>query len=266
MRPVLFCALMFLSAVYLASCDDHIAKAPEFPAEKFGYGRIIGTYTIDRGTLKEITKADLDKITRAIANEKQIDDEEASMIAAEQTCSMQMGMAFLSQKSLEPTKFVFLHDHGANLCRITSGRWEDFYTGEIIDDAAKVTLDHIVPLKDAWESGTFKWSRAKLLDWENDQSNLVITSIVTQTSKGNQGIGDWQPDSNGVACEYFNRYSAIKIENGLTFSSDEFDALEDMHETNVRRSDGTKFECHMNAVFSEFLWFDTVKRTVLIRD
>ena len=38
-------------------------------------------------------------------------------------------------------------------CRVVSGSWNDPYSGKTINDATKLDIDHMVPLKEAHQSG-----------------------------------------------------------------------------------------------------------------
>ncbi len=48
--------------------------------------------------------------------------------------------------------FEFKTDKG---CRVISGTWNDPYSGRTITDASKLDIDHMVPLKEAHESGGY---------------------------------------------------------------------------------------------------------------
>ena len=56
----------------------------------------------------------------------------------------------LIEESLTPV--TFKTDKG---CRVVSGSWLGAYSGEIFTDASLLDIDHLVPLKEAHESGGF---------------------------------------------------------------------------------------------------------------
>ena len=56
----------------------------------------------------------------------------------------------LLEESLE---LVTYKDQGN--CKVATGLWRGPYTGELIRDASKLDIDHLVPLKEAHESGGF---------------------------------------------------------------------------------------------------------------
>ena len=53
-------------------------------------------------------------------------------------------------------------------CRVVSGSWDDPYSGKTIINATKLDIDHMVPLKEAHESGAANWSRERKRAYAND--------------------------------------------------------------------------------------------------
>ncbi len=95
-------------------------------------------------------------------------------------------------------------------CKVVSGRWKDFYYNEVILDASLIDVDHIVPLKNAWESGANKWSDRIRIDFANDYDNLVVTNRSYNRSKGSQTPLTWSPIDRSYYCKYLNRWIEIK--------------------------------------------------------
>ena len=100
-----------------------------------------------------------------------------------------------------------------------------FYTGKICDF---INIDHIVSLKDAYESGASSWGASKKKAFANDRSNHVPSCGRVNSSKGSEGPSDFlrrSHDGRGLEykiirfCEYVQRYYAVKIKYGLSFSS-----------------------------------------------
>ena len=100
-----------------------------------------------------------------------------------------------------------------------------FYTGKICDF---INIDHIVSLKDAYESGAASWSASRKKAFANDRSNHVPSCGRVNSSKGSEGPSDFlrrSHDGRGLEykiirfCEYVQRYYAVKIKYGLSFSS-----------------------------------------------
>ncbi len=58
-------------------------------------------------------------------------------------------------------------------CRVVAGRWISPFTGAVIHDPSAIDIDHVVPLKWAWDHGAANWSRAQRERFANDPANLL---------------------------------------------------------------------------------------------
>lgn len=99
----------------------------------------------------------------------------------------------------------------ASGCRVVRGRWNDPYTGQIFYDGYKVDVDHLVPLKWAWEHGADVWSHEKRRNFANDERNLFIVSASANRSKGAKGPAEWLPTNEKFHCQYVTRYLRVLI-------------------------------------------------------
>ena len=75
-------------------------------------------------------------------------------------------------------------------CKVRSGSWDDPYSGRTITDATKLDIDHMVPLKEAHQSGAAFWSRERKRAYANDLDdprhiNCCLSS--SEPSEGSQG-------------------------------------------------------------------------------
>jgi hypothetical protein len=98
-----------------------------------------------------------------------------------------------------------------------------FYTNKTCDF---INIDHIVSLKDAYESGASSWSASKKKAFANDKSNHVPSCGRVNSSKGSEGPSDFlrrSRDGRGLEyeivrfCEYEQRYYEVKVKYGLSF-------------------------------------------------
>ncbi|RNF53005.1 HNH endonuclease [Marinomonas hwangdonensis] len=92
-------------------------------------------------------------------------------------------------------------------CRVTFGRWISMYSGEVIFDASKLDIDHIVPLKWAWDNGADKWSKEKRERFANDPANLVAVEASLNRQKGAKGPDEWLPPRNQT--QYKARFERV---------------------------------------------------------
>ena len=124
----------------------------------------------------------------------------------------------LQRDSVEP---VELDKKG---CNVLFGSWVCPYTGEEISDPKMVDIDHIVPLKNAHESGAHAWE-----DWErslffNSPGNLRAVSMSANRSKGNQGPSEWLPPDMGFRCQFVKDWLSVKNKWGLEMDCKEAQA------------------------------------------
>ena len=97
-----------------------------------------------------------------------------------------------------------------------------FYTNQSCDF---INIDHVVSLKDAYDSGAALWSAYKKAELSpTTRSNHVPSCGRVNSSKGSAGPRDFLRRSNdgkGLEyeivrfCEYVQRYYAVKVEYGL---------------------------------------------------
>ena len=111
-------------------------------------------------------------------------------------------------------------------CLVVAGRWNDPYTGGVFTVAQELDLDHVVPLRWAWEHGAATWDEDKREQFANDPANLLPVSIKVNISKGALGPLDWMPPNEDFACEYVLRFSRVIDRYGLELSASEASSLE----------------------------------------
>ena len=85
----------------------------------------------------------------------------------------------------------------------------------------------LISLKDAYESGAASWGASKKEAFANDRSNHVPSCGRVNSSKGSEGPSDFlrrSRDGRGLEydivrfCEYVQKYYAVKVKYGLSFS------------------------------------------------
>lgn len=102
------------------------------------------------------------------------------------------------------TTVRFATDKG---CRVVTGRWISPFTGNVIQNSSDIDIDHVVPLKWAWERGADSWSRAKREKFANDLVNLWPVELSLNRSKGAQPPNEWLPPAG--RCGYVARFLRI---------------------------------------------------------
>ncbi len=113
-------------------------------------------------------------------------------------------------------------------CRVVAGHWNDFYTGEIVSVSSELDIDHVVPLRWAWERGASLWEPEKRRQFANDPANLLPVSASANRSKGASGPLEWLPPDESFACEYVLRFSRVTDMYELQIPKEEATLLEQL--------------------------------------
>ncbi len=123
---------------------------------------------------------------------------------------------------------------GNSECSVDSGKWYDPYTDTVITSASQLDVDHMVPLANAHRSGAWEWSQEKKHAYMNfmaDQDHLIAVSKSANRSKSDRGPEEWRPTNKDYWCEYAQNWTSIKNTWGLTVTSFEQSALNEMLDT-----------------------------------
>ena len=99
-------------------------------------------------------------------------------------------------------------------CRVVTGRWVSPFTGEVIQNASSIDIDHVYPLAHAWERGASGWSDEKRKKFANDPINLWPAEASLNRSKGARGPVEWLPPAG--QCGYVARFVRVGMMYKLT--------------------------------------------------
>jgi hypothetical protein len=99
-------------------------------------------------------------------------------------------------------------------CKVTDGVLKDPYDNTLVTFGPNtIHIDHVVSLKDAWESGANSWPMIRRIQFANDPDNLVATSKANNLSKGAKAPDQWVPKAD--LCKYINHYVGVKAKYDL---------------------------------------------------
>jgi hypothetical protein len=102
-----------------------------------------------------------------------------------------------------------------------------FYTGQSCDF---INIDHVVSLKDAYDSGAASRGVSKKESFANDRDNHVPSCGPMNSSKGSAGPSDFlrrSRDGRGLEyeivrfCEYVQKYYAVKVKYGFSLEDND---------------------------------------------
>jgi hypothetical protein len=113
-------------------------------------------------------------------------------------------------------------------CRVMQGRWFDSFTAREFTDPRQLDVDHLVPLKEAHQSGAFAWSPSKRRAFANDLKNsdhLIAVASSANRSKGAKDPAEWLPPNQKYWRDYATSWTQVKIRWGLTADQAELKTL-----------------------------------------
>ncbi len=114
-------------------------------------------------------------------------------------------------------------------CVVVAGILADPYTGKRIAfskaSAAKVQIDHVVALSDAWQTGAQGWSAATRLAFANDPLELLAVDGQANEDKGDGDAATWLPPQKSFRCGYVSRQIAVKLRYRLWVTASERAAM-----------------------------------------
>ena len=119
-------------------------------------------------------------------------------------------------------------------CRVATGRWYGAFTGTYLDAPGDLDIDHLVPLKNAHQSGGSAWDAARKEQYANHlghPDHLIAVARGANRSKGAKGPEDWRPPDEGYWCQYAMDWTEVKMEWGLSMTQGEVEAVIEMLDT-----------------------------------
>lgn len=127
---------------------------------------------------------------------------------------------------------------GRNNCRVTSGVFDDPYTGKTIhfkygkDTSSEVQIDHVVALHDAWMTGAQKLTQQEREALANDPENLLAVDGPENQRKGDglclngKGCtGMYLPPNEKYHCEYAAKFTEVKSKYNLGLTEGQKETL-----------------------------------------
>ena len=113
---------------------------------------------------------------------------------------------------------------------VRTGKWVSLYDNLTWTIGTDVDIDHVVALKEAWESGAYRWSASRRLAFANDLGVSWALRAVTDnvnSSKGDRDPASWLPPYRASTCTYLVGWVAVKLRWGLSVDAAEKAAIVD---------------------------------------
>ena len=113
-------------------------------------------------------------------------------------------------------------------CSLSGGSWYSAFDGVTTNDPSLFDIDHMVPLKEAWDSGAHAWDSDRRRAFANDldlPQALLAVSRSSNRSKGADDPAEWLPPLVSYHCQYIEDWMVVKIKWELSVDAREFSAL-----------------------------------------
>ncbi|MFI6577024.1 HNH endonuclease family protein [Nocardiopsis sp. NPDC050513] len=114
-------------------------------------------------------------------------------------------------------------------CQPTSGSWWSAFDDTwVYNDPSRISVDHMVPLSEAWKTGARYWSTSERRAFANDvsSSQLWLATPSSNSSKGDDDPSEWMPPNTAVHCDYAKSWINVKYRYDLTITSAERSTLQ----------------------------------------
>jgi len=116
-------------------------------------------------------------------------------------------------------------------CKVIAGDWVSPYDGARWSDPTDIDIDHVVALKEAWDSGAWAWSAATRNAYANDTTDrrtlLAVTDNVNQ-QKSDKDPSNWVPPLKSYLCTYLGNWISIKARWNLSMDQSEWGRIKNL--------------------------------------
>ncbi|MEK2645323.1 GmrSD restriction endonuclease domain-containing protein [Bdellovibrio sp. BCCA] len=116
-------------------------------------------------------------------------------------------------------------------CVVEAGRWYDNYTNQELTSSRQIQIDHLVPLKNAYLSGAFKWdykTRCLYANYMGYKDHLISAESHQNMSKGDRGPEGYLPPELSYRCQYVKNWLTVKLIWRLNMTPDEVQAIHEV--------------------------------------
>ena len=116
-------------------------------------------------------------------------------------------------------------------CKVIEGNWLSPYDNMGHTNPSELDIDHMIPLKEAWDSGAHNWSSSQRQLFANDLSDprsLIAVTAGQNRSKSDRDPSNWIPPNNSYLCTYLAEWVAIKFRWQLSMDQSEFGRIKNL--------------------------------------
>ena len=116
-------------------------------------------------------------------------------------------------------------------CKVIEGDWLSPYDNVMHTNPSELDIDHMIPLKEAWDSGAWNWTSAQRQTFANDLSDpraLIAVTAGQNRSKSDRDPSNWIPTQKSYICTYLSEWVAIKAHWYLSMDQSEFGRIKNL--------------------------------------
>lgn len=116
-------------------------------------------------------------------------------------------------------------------CKVIEGDWLSPYDNVTHTNPSELDIDHMIPLKEAWDSGAWNWTAAQRQAFANDLSDprpLIAVTAGQNRSKSDRDPSNWIPPQKSHTCTYLAEWVAIKSHWKLSMDQSEFGRIKNL--------------------------------------
>jgi hypothetical protein len=116
-------------------------------------------------------------------------------------------------------------------CKVIEGDWLSPYDNAAHTNPSELDIDHMIPLKEAWDSGAWAWSAMKRQLFANDLTDarsLIAVTAGQNRSKSDRDPSNWLPPQTQYRCTYLAEWVAIKSHWKLSMDQSEFGRIKNV--------------------------------------
>jgi hypothetical protein len=129
----------------------------------------------------------------------------------------------LSRDSVKDVEFA-----DKRQCYVSQGVWEDPYSNQLFTDSFSLQVDHMVPLKNAYDMGAWTWGenrRCLFANYMGNNFHLKAVSALENMIKQSSAPDTYLPPNVRYVCEYLKDWLQIKLIWKLKMTSRESNAI-----------------------------------------
>ncbi|RPF19525.1 uncharacterized protein DUF1524 [Myceligenerans xiligouense] len=131
------------------------------------------------------------------------------------------------------TREAVLKRDGSNVvvgadCYPDSGSWYSQFDGQTRTVPSQISIDHVVALAEAWDSGASSWTTSRRQAFANDLDGPQLIAVTTEvnSSKSDKDIAEWVPPLSSKRCAFAKMVIHTKYRWGLSMDPAEKSAAQ----------------------------------------